>query len=166
MQHPWFISGVKSLGISLVGLGSLALAVAFFARSPIGNSELSTTHADLFQHSFLEGWWKPGQGKFTFFTPAPTADSLALDRLISWRARPGFLSPAEIEGLTKMFTASAGDYLFFAADKAMAAAACLGSIRKELIAGIKPAPSKPWSLHWMLRFPLLEWEPEEKRSIQ
>ena len=74
-----------------------------------------------------------------------------------------FLSPAEIEGLTKMFTASAGDYLFFAADKAMAAAACLGSIRKELIAGIKPAPSKPWSLHWMLRFPLLEWEPEEKR---
>lgn len=74
-----------------------------------------------------------------------------------------FLGGGEIAGLAKLFSAAAGDYLFFAADKPMAAAACLGAVRKELIAKLTPAPREPWSFHWVVHFPLLEWEPDEKR---
>ena len=53
--------------------------------------------------------------------------------------------------------------MFFAADKEMTACAVLGMIRKEIIAKVKPTPSTPWHFCWITNFPLLEWEPEEKR---
>lgn len=74
-----------------------------------------------------------------------------------------FLSPFELEGLKKTMEAAPGQFTFFAADKETAAALCLGALRKELIARLKPAPSVPWHFSWITRFPLLEWEPEEKR---
>ena len=74
-----------------------------------------------------------------------------------------FLSPVEIEGLKARTGAKPGWYSFFAADKEMAASTVLGAIRKELIAKLKPAPSTPWHFCWITRFPLLEWESEEKR---
>jgi aspartyl-tRNA synthetase len=74
-----------------------------------------------------------------------------------------FLSPDEIAGLQKLLDVGAGQYVFFAADKPMAAAAVLGALRKELIQKLKPEPIKPWSFHWVVHFPLLEWEAEEKR---
>ena len=74
-----------------------------------------------------------------------------------------FLSPSEIESLKNLFQAKPGDTTFFAADKEDAAVKVLGALRKELISILKPAPSKPWSFHWVIHFPLLEWEPEEKR---
>jgi aspartyl-tRNA synthetase len=70
-----------------------------------------------------------------------------------------FLKPEELAGLK----GQAGEYLFFAADKHIPASTVLGAIRKELIHKLKPQPSKPWSFHWVVHFPLLEWEPEEKR---
>ena len=54
-------------------------------------------------------------------------------------------------------------YTFFAADKEIAASTVLGAIRKEIIGKLKPAPSTPWHFCWITNFPLLEWEPEEKR---
>ena len=74
-----------------------------------------------------------------------------------------FFSPAEMDAVKTALSVQDGDYVFFAADKAMPAATVLGAIRKELIAKLKPEPSKPWAFHWVVHFPLLEWEPEEKR---
>ncbi|MBI4377250.1 MAG: aspartate--tRNA ligase [Elusimicrobia bacterium] len=74
-----------------------------------------------------------------------------------------FLSPVEIDGLRRTLEIRTGDYTFFAADKPGAVASVLGAIRKELIAKIAPKPSRPWSFHWVVHFPLLEWEAEEKR---
>ncbi|OGR47363.1 MAG: aspartate--tRNA ligase [Elusimicrobia bacterium GWC2_65_9] len=74
-----------------------------------------------------------------------------------------FLSPSEIQGLLSRTGAKPGWYTFFAADKELPASLTLGAIRKELIAKTKPQPSTPWHFCWITRFPLLEWESEEKR---
>jgi aspartyl-tRNA synthetase len=74
-----------------------------------------------------------------------------------------FFSAQELENLKSRVGAKPGDYTFFAADKEMPAANVLGAIRKELIKRLKPAPSVPWHFSWITNFPLLEWEPEEKR---
>jgi aspartyl-tRNA synthetase len=74
-----------------------------------------------------------------------------------------FMKPEELEAIKAKTGAKPGDYTFFAADKDLAAAAVLGAIRKEIIARLKPQPSTPWHFTWVTNFPLLEWEPEEKR---
>ncbi|MHB2025751.1 MAG: aspartate--tRNA ligase [Elusimicrobiota bacterium] len=74
-----------------------------------------------------------------------------------------FLKPAEISGVERALGAKTGSVVFFAADKAAVAAPALGAVRKEIIAKIKPAPIRPWALYWVLHFPLLEWDAEEKR---
>lgn len=74
-----------------------------------------------------------------------------------------FLKQPEIDAIMRQLRPAAGECVFFAADKHLPAAMVLGAIRKELIHKLKPAPSRPWSLHWVVRFPLLEWEPEERR---
>ena len=74
-----------------------------------------------------------------------------------------FLKPAEIEGLIRLCGVKNGDTTFFGAGLPAEVALHLGALRKELIAKLKPAPSGPWSFHWIVHFPLLEWEAEEKR---
>ena len=74
-----------------------------------------------------------------------------------------FMSAAELSGVQSRLNAKPGDTVFFAADKELPAANVLGALRKELIAKLAPAPSKPWSFHWVVHFPLLEWAPQEKR---
>ena len=74
-----------------------------------------------------------------------------------------FLEPAKLAALQERFQPKAGHHLFFAADKAPAAALCLGTLRKEFISRLKLQPSQPWHFSWITRFPLLEWAPEENR---
>ena len=74
-----------------------------------------------------------------------------------------FLTPAELEAIKAKTGARPGMFSFFAADKEMAAATVLGAIRKEIILKTRPQPSAPWHFCWITNFPLLEWEPEEKR---
>ncbi|MDE2236902.1 MAG: aspartate--tRNA ligase, partial [Elusimicrobia bacterium] len=74
-----------------------------------------------------------------------------------------FLDAAEVAETTRRLDAKPGDCILFAAGPAQEASLVLGALRKELIAKLKPAPSRPWSLHWVVHFPLLEWESEEKR---
>ena len=74
-----------------------------------------------------------------------------------------FLTPAEMDAIKTKTGAQPGMYTFFAADKEIPAATVLGAIRKEIIARLKPEPSTPWHFSWVTHFPLLEWEPEEKR---
>jgi len=74
-----------------------------------------------------------------------------------------FLKPEELEAIKSKTGAKPGMYTFFAADKEIPASTVLGAIRKEIIARLKPSPSTPWHFSWVTHFPLLEWEPEEKR---
>ncbi|MBI4059932.1 MAG: aspartate--tRNA ligase [Elusimicrobia bacterium] len=74
-----------------------------------------------------------------------------------------FLTPAELSAIKAKTGAKPGDTTFFAADKEIAAATVLGAIRREIIGRLKPAPSAPWHFSWVTRFPLLEWEADEKR---
>ncbi|MBI5239310.1 MAG: aspartate--tRNA ligase [Elusimicrobia bacterium] len=74
-----------------------------------------------------------------------------------------FLEPEKLSALKERFQPKPGHHLFFAADQAPAAAACLGTLRKEFISRLKLQPDRPWHFSWVTRFPLLEWEPEEKR---
>ena len=74
-----------------------------------------------------------------------------------------FLTPAEIAAIQRKTGARPGMYTFFAADKDLAAAAVMGALRKEIVSKTRPQPSTPWHFSWITRFPLLEWEAEEKR---
>lgn len=73
------------------------------------------------------------------------------------------LTPDEIAQIKAATDAQPGSTTFFAADKEMTACNVLGMLRKEIIAKVKPQPSTPWHFCWITHFPLLEWEPEEKR---
>ena len=74
-----------------------------------------------------------------------------------------FLKPEEIAALAERVGAKEGDLTLFGAGTAAAAAPPLGALRNELIGKLGLKPSKPWSFTWITHFPLLEWEPEEKR---
>jgi len=74
-----------------------------------------------------------------------------------------FLEPAKLAALQERFRPQPGHHLFFAADKAPAAALCLGTLRKEFIARLKLKPDRPWHFSWVTRFPLLEWAADEDR---
>ncbi|MEK7389148.1 MAG: aspartate--tRNA ligase [Elusimicrobiota bacterium] len=74
-----------------------------------------------------------------------------------------FLSAAELDAIKSKTGAKPGWFSFFAADKDLTASSVLGAIRKEIFSKIKPELSTPWHFSWITHFPLLEWEPEEKR---
>jgi len=71
-----------------------------------------------------------------------------------------FISETEQAALRELMAVSDGDAVFIAADKAPTAAACLGALRSELIARLKPEPSKKWAFLWVRHFPLLEKDAE------
>ncbi len=74
-----------------------------------------------------------------------------------------FLGTPEKEGLRSSLKPQKGDWLFLVADQPVVAAGSLGALRKELIARLKPQPKAEFAPLWVLHFPLLEWEPEDKR---
>ncbi len=71
-----------------------------------------------------------------------------------------FLSDAEQAALKERLEVRDGDAVFIAADKAAVAAPCLGGLRNELIARLKPAQLKKWAFLWVRHFPLLEKDAE------
>lgn len=71
-----------------------------------------------------------------------------------------FLSESEQTALKERLEVRDGDAVFIAADKASAAAACLGALRNDLIARLKPAKLKNWAFLWVRHFPLLEKDAE------
>ncbi len=74
-----------------------------------------------------------------------------------------FLTTEEIGAIQGKTGAQQGEITFFAADKEIPAATVLGAIRKEIINRVKPETAIAWHFSWITRFPLLEWEPGEKR---
>ncbi|HBA60460.1 MAG TPA: aspartate--tRNA ligase [Elusimicrobia bacterium] len=71
-----------------------------------------------------------------------------------------FISEAEQAALKERLGVKDGDAVFLAADKAAVAAPCLGALRNELIARLKPAAIKKWAFLWVRHFPLLEKDAE------
>jgi len=71
-----------------------------------------------------------------------------------------FMTEPELAALKALLEVNEGDAVFIAADKPEVAAPCLGALRIELIARLKPAPTKKWAFLWVRHFPLLEKDAE------
>ncbi|HHP51188.1 MAG TPA: aspartate--tRNA ligase [Moorella mulderi] len=74
-----------------------------------------------------------------------------------------FFTPEGIERLQAKTGAKQGDLLIMVADKEEVAAAVLGALREELGRLHCLGDSPPWSFLWVLDFPLLEYDPGERR---
>ena len=71
-----------------------------------------------------------------------------------------FMTEPELAALKERLAVSEGDAVFIAADKPAVAAPCLGALRNELIARLKPAPLVKRAFLWVRHFPLLEKDAE------
>lgn len=116
MQRFPIISRVKLLGISLVGLCMFA-SLAALLTPPLLTSSMEQRGPLFLERgaaaATIEEWWKTGQANFwSAFRPLPPAsdDSLALDRLISWRASPATLSTYEISDLSHFLLRKSEQY--------------------------------------------------------
>ena len=74
-----------------------------------------------------------------------------------------FFSAAELESIQARLGAKAGDLLLFLADSPEIAAQGLGALRLKLAKELKLIPEKEFNFLWVVDFPLLEWDKEEKR---
>lgn len=76
-----------------------------------------------------------------------------------------FLTPEQIDDLLKALDARVGDLLLFAADQANVAARVLGSLRLELARRLSLINEDQKAFCWVVDFPLLEYDDEEKRYV-
>jgi len=74
-----------------------------------------------------------------------------------------FFSPEELRALVARLAGEPGDLLVFVADKPLTVAAALGALRLDFGRRLKLADPEAFNLLWVLDFPLLEWDEEEKR---
>lgn len=74
-----------------------------------------------------------------------------------------FLSEQEIETLRNRLAGQQGDLLCFIADKPKVVTDSLGALRREFAARLKLADPGTLAFAWILDFPLLEWNEQEKR---
>lgn len=76
-----------------------------------------------------------------------------------------FLSDAERDGLTRALDLKPGDIVFFQAGAPEMVNAALGNLRLKLGERFGLIPENEFAALWVTDFPLLEWEPEEKRWV-
>jgi aspartyl-tRNA synthetase len=74
-----------------------------------------------------------------------------------------FFSAGLIEKINAALNAKAGDLLLFVADEEEKAQQVLGALRLRLAQEEKLIPENSYNLLWVVDFPLLEFDPEEKR---
>jgi aspartyl-tRNA synthetase len=74
-----------------------------------------------------------------------------------------YLSEEEVARLRELFDCSDGDCLMLIADRAPTAAEVLGRLRLKLAADLKLIPRDRFEFLWVVDFPLLAYNPEEKR---
>jgi|GEM_PF-4836070 len=116
MQRFPTISRAKLLGISLAAFSVVFLLTVLLARPLLESAFAQRGPLDLKRSGVaatIEEWWKTGQANFwPVFRPlpAPSEDSLALDRLISWRANPDALSSYEISDLSHFLLQKSQQY--------------------------------------------------------
>ena len=76
-----------------------------------------------------------------------------------------FLSPAEQDGIRAATGAQAGDLILIVADRYAVAKQALGRLRLDIAESAKLIPADKLNFLWVLDFPLLEFNPDEKRFV-
>lgn len=76
-----------------------------------------------------------------------------------------FFNDEEIKAILDRFEAEPGDLLFFVADKPAIVADALGHLRIELAKKLNLIDEKVFKFAWIVEFPLLEYDEEEKRYV-
>lgn len=76
-----------------------------------------------------------------------------------------FLSEEEKQGLTKVLNLKPGDIVFFQAGPKEIVNTALGSLRVKLAEMFNLIPEDQYAFTWVVDFPLLEWDEEEKRWV-
>ncbi|MCL5057591.1 MAG: aspartate--tRNA ligase [Actinobacteria bacterium] len=74
-----------------------------------------------------------------------------------------FFTPEEMSTILDRLEAAAGDLLLFVADRPNVVAASLGALRLHLAERTGIIPEDKYNFLWVLDFPLLEYDEEEKR---
>jgi aspartyl-tRNA synthetase len=76
-----------------------------------------------------------------------------------------FLKPEEIEKIKEITSAEDGDLILISSDKKMRTCTILGALRIEIakISGIYDKIKNNFSFHWVVDFPLFEWDDETQR---
>ena len=74
-----------------------------------------------------------------------------------------FFPEAAQEQLRASLEAEPGDLLLFVADRPETVALVLGNLRQELARQLGLVDDEEYSFRWVTRFPLVEWDTEEKR---
>ena len=76
-----------------------------------------------------------------------------------------FLSDTEQKGIEKIAAAEVGDVVLFSADQAKVVHDALGNLRVHLGEKLGFIPQDEYMLVWVLDFPLMEFDSEEKRYV-
>lgn len=76
-----------------------------------------------------------------------------------------FLTEDELKGLVEQTGAAPGDLILLVADQASVVAGALGALRLELGKRLGLIDQAKHNLLWVVDFPLLEWDDEEKRYV-
>jgi aspartyl-tRNA synthetase len=76
-----------------------------------------------------------------------------------------FLSVAEQKEIEAIASAQVGDVILFSADTAKIVHDALGNLRLHLGEKLGLIPEKEYSLVWVVDFPLMEFDPQEKRYV-
>jgi aspartyl-tRNA synthetase len=76
-----------------------------------------------------------------------------------------FLSPAEQKEIEKISQAQVGDVVLFSADTAKIVHDALGNLRLHLGEKLGLIPEKDYALVWVVDFPLMEFDAQEKRYV-
>ena len=74
-----------------------------------------------------------------------------------------FLEPDTLSGLREALGAEPGDLLLLVADEWMTTCEVLGTLRNDL--GRPPVHQGPYRYVWVIEFPLMLWDEEEKRYL-
>ncbi|MFZ5591676.1 MAG: aspartate--tRNA ligase [Bacillota bacterium] len=76
-----------------------------------------------------------------------------------------FFSEDELAAITRRLNAEPGDLLLFVADTPAVVNAALGALRTHLAARLNLIPPDTFNFLWVVDFPLLEYDEEEKRYV-
>jgi aspartyl-tRNA synthetase len=76
-----------------------------------------------------------------------------------------FLSPAEQKAIEQIAQAQVGDVVLFSADRAKIVHDALGNLRLHLGEKLGLIPEKEFALVWVVDFPLMEFDPQERRYV-
>jgi len=76
-----------------------------------------------------------------------------------------FLSEDEMQSILKAFQISSGDALFLVADDDAVCCKALGALRKKLAVEWDRIPKNQFAPCWVVDFPLVEWNEEDKRFV-